>query len=132
MCAEVRRYIRAHLQDGALGPESVAGAHAMSVRALHALFEDTGESVGGLIRRERLARCHEDLSLANGGSVTEIAFRWGFHDAAHFARVFKAHYELTPSDVRRETLARAATGTGEQAAATARGHERALLAGRAA
>ena len=77
----------------------------MSVRALHALFEDTGESVCGLIRRERLGRCHEDLSLPSGGSVTEIAFRWGFHDAAHFARVFKAHYELTPSEVRRETLA---------------------------
>ena len=112
MCAEVRRYIRAHLQDGALGPESIATAHAMSVRALHALFEDSGESVCGLIRRERLARCHQDLELPNGGSVTEIAFRWGFHDAAHFARVFKAHFELTPSDVRRETLGRAAAFAG--------------------
>ena len=117
MCAEVRRYIRIHLQDGALGPESIAAAHAMSVRALHALFEDTAESVCGLIRRERLARCHQDLALASGGSVTEIAFRWGFHDAAHFARVFKQHYELTPSDVRRETLARAsgAAGSGDEA-----------------
>lgn len=118
MCAEVRRYIRVHLQDGALGPESIAAAHAMSVRALHALFEDTDESVCGLIRHERLARCHQDLALASGGSVTEIAFRWGFHDAAHFARVFKQHYELTPSDVRRETLARAsgAAGGGDEAA----------------
>ena len=120
MCAEVRRFIRAHLQDGALGPESIANAHAMSVRALHALFEDSGESVCGLIRRERLSRCHDDLALANGGSVTEIAFRWGFHDAAHFARVFKAHYEMTPSDVRREALARAvaAASGGEQPDAT--------------
>ena len=107
MCADVRRYIRAHLQDGSLGPESIASAHAMSVRALHALFEHSEESVCGLIRRERLARCRDDLELVNGGSVTEIAFRWGFRDAAHFARVFKAHYELTPSDVRREALVRA-------------------------
>jgi AraC family transcriptional regulator, positive regulator of tynA and feaB len=133
MCADIRRHIRAHLQDGTLGPESIASAHAMSVRALHALFEDTGESVCGLIRRERLARCHEDLSLSSGGSVTEIAFRWGFHDAAHFARVFKAHYDLTPSDVRRETLARAAAGTLEQGHAAASGRDRGrLFEGRAA
>ena len=122
MCAEVRRYIRGHLQDEALGPESVASAHAMSVRALHALFEDSDESICGLIRRERLTRCREDLELPNGGTVTEIAFRWGFHDAAHFARVFKAHYELTPSDVRREAIARLAdaNGLGEQGRARSR------------
>jgi AraC-like DNA-binding protein len=104
MCLAVRRYIRAHLRDATLGPRSIAHEHAMSVRALHALFEDTGESVSGLVRRERLARCHEDLLSANGGTVTEIAFRWGFRDGAHFARVFKAHFDVTPSDVRREAL----------------------------
>jgi AraC family transcriptional activator of tynA and feaB len=104
MCAEVRRYIRTHLPEHTLGPETIAAAHAMSVRALHALFEDVEESVCGLIRHERLARCHEDLALPSGGSVTEIAFRWGFHDAAHFARVFKQHYQLTPSDVRHAAL----------------------------
>jgi AraC-like DNA-binding protein len=134
MCAEVRRYIRAHLQDGALGPESIAAAHAMSVRALHALFEDTDESVCGLIRHERLARCHQDLALVSGGSVTEIAFRWGFHDAAHFARVFKQHYELTPSDVRRATLARAAAAArnGDEAATSTALEHGPLLEGRAA
>ena len=133
MCADVRRYIRAHLQDGALGPESIANAYAMSVRALHALFEDTGDSVCGLIRRERLGRCHEDLSLPSGGSVTEIAFRWGFHDAAHFARVFKAHYDRTPSEVRREALARAVAAAVEQGHAAAPGRERRrLLEGHAA
>jgi AraC-like DNA-binding protein len=107
MCTEVRRYIRGHLNDSSLGPDSIAVAHAMSVRSLHALFEDREESVCGLIRSERLSRCREDLELPGGGSVAEIAFRWGFHDPAHFARAFKAHYEVTPSEVRREALARA-------------------------
>jgi AraC-like DNA-binding protein len=105
--AEVRRYVRSHLQDARLGPESIARAHAMSVRALHALFEDTGESVGSMVRRERLTRAYDDLALPGGGTVTEIAFRWGFHDAAHFARVFKQRFERTPSEVRRDALARA-------------------------
>jgi AraC family transcriptional activator of tynA and feaB len=103
--AEVRRYVRAHLRDPALDPEAIARAHAISVRALHALFEDTGESVASLVRRERLARCYEDLELTSGGSVTEIAFRWGFRDAAHFSRVFKREFELTPTDVRQAALA---------------------------
>jgi AraC family transcriptional activator of tynA and feaB len=102
--AEVRRYVRSHLRDPALDPEAIARAHAISVRALHALFEDTGESVAGLVRRERLARCYEDLGLPSGGSVTEIAFRWGFRDAAHFSRVFKREFELTPSEVRHAAL----------------------------
>jgi AraC family transcriptional regulator, positive regulator of tynA and feaB len=57
-----------------------------------------------LVRAERLARCLEDLQRANGGSVTDIAFRWGFCDAAHFSRVFKRAFGVTPSDVRHEAL----------------------------
>jgi AraC family transcriptional regulator, positive regulator of tynA and feaB len=102
----VRRYVRAHLRDPALDPDAIARAHAISVRALHALFEASDESVAGLVRRERLARCYEDLELASGGSVTEIAFRWGFRDAAHFSRVFKREFELTPSEVRHAALER--------------------------
>ncbi|MCW3008432.1 MAG: transcriptional regulator, AraC family [Solirubrobacterales bacterium] len=108
---DVRRYIRAHLQDALLGPEAIAKAHAISVRTLHALFEDCEESVAGLVRRERLARCLEDLRRPSGGSVTEIAFRWGFRDAAHFARVFKREFGQTPSDVRGHAAAEEAALT---------------------
>jgi transcriptional regulator GlxA family with amidase domain len=77
----------------------------MSVRALHALFEDVDASVARLVRSERLARCLEDLQRRNGGSVTDIAFRWGFCDAAHFSRVFKREFDATPSEVRQAALA---------------------------
>jgi AraC family transcriptional activator of tynA and feaB len=103
--ADIRRYVRTHLQDADLGPASIASAYAMSVRALHALFEDTDASVATLVRTERLARCREDLQRPNGGSVTEIAFRWGFCDAAHFSRVFKREFGATPSDVRHAAIA---------------------------
>ena len=105
MRAEIARYVRTHLQDPALGPASIARAYAMSVRALHALFEDVDASVAGLVRSERLARCLEDLRQRNGGSVTDIAFRWGFCDAAHFSRVFKREFGSTPSEVRQAALA---------------------------
>lgn len=103
--AEIRRYVRSHLQDPTLGPASIARAYAMSVRALHALFEDVDVSVAGLVRSERLARCMEDLRQPNGGSVTDIAFRWGFCDAAHFSRVFKRSFGATPSEIRQQATA---------------------------
>jgi AraC-like DNA-binding protein len=104
MRAEILRYARNHLQDPELGPASIARAYSISVRALHALFEDVDASVAGLVRSERLARCLEDLQRPNGGSVTDIAFRWGFCDAAHFSRVFKRAFGVTPSDVRHGAL----------------------------
>jgi AraC-like DNA-binding protein len=104
MRAEVRRYIRNHLQDRDLGPASIAQAFAMSVRALHGLFEDGDLSVAVLVRNERLARCLEDLRRVNGGSVAAIAFRWGFREPAHFSRVFKRHYGMTPTEVRHGAL----------------------------
>ena len=103
--AEIRRYVRAHLQEPGLGPVSIARAFSVSVRALHALFEDAEASVAVLVRNERLARCLEDLRQRNGGSVTDIAFRWGFCDAAHFSRVFKREFGATPSDVRHAAIA---------------------------
>jgi AraC family transcriptional regulator, positive regulator of tynA and feaB len=103
--AEIRRYVRTHLPDPMLGPASIARAYSMSVRALHALFEETDTSVAGLVRSERLARCMEDLQRPNGGSVTEIAFRWGFCDAAHFSRVFKRAFDATPSEIRHSAVA---------------------------
>jgi AraC family transcriptional regulator, positive regulator of tynA and feaB len=108
MRVEIRRYVRTHLHDPALSPASIAKAYAMSVRALHALFEDADESVAGLVRSERLLRCLEDLQRPNAGSVTDIAFRWGFCDAAHFSRVFKREFGATPSEIRRAALAAAA------------------------
>lgn len=104
--ADVRRHIRLRLQDPALSPESIAKAHAISLRSLHSLFEDTGESVAALVRRSRLEHCRADLERTDGGSVTDIAFRWGFSDAAHFSTVFKREYGITPRDVRREALRR--------------------------
>jgi AraC-like DNA-binding protein len=36
--------------------------------------------------------------------VTEIAFRWGFKDSAHFSRSFKREFGISPSEVRRNAL----------------------------
>jgi AraC family transcriptional regulator, positive regulator of tynA and feaB len=104
MREDIRHYVRLHLQDPGLGPASIARAYSMSVRALHGLFDDVEESVAGLVRGQRLERCLQDLRRPDGGSVTDIAFRWGFCDSAHFSRVFKRAFGVTPSAIRREAV----------------------------
>ena len=100
--SQVMRHIEAHLQDPVLGPESIARALRLSTRYLRQLFAGEPETIPGHILRRRLEECAQRLThpLWRRRSVTEIAFHWGFVSAAHFARVFKARYGVTPTKFR--------------------------------
>ena len=100
----VTAFIDAHLADPDLGPAQIASGCGISVRRLHRSFVDTEWSVCEWIRNRRLARCREDLldPVKDGLSITQIAFRWGFNDAAHFSRSFRNVYDQSPRDVRRQ------------------------------
>ena len=100
LLVQVRRYIEDNLDDPGLCASSIAHAHAISVRTLHLLFADTGTTVSRSIRQRRLDVCYRELSRARRGkTVTDVAFRWGFADAAHFSRCFKQAFGVTPSSV---------------------------------
>jgi AraC-like DNA-binding protein len=94
---QIKAYIDAHLGDLGLGPERIARAHFISTRYLHKLFE--GEGVSDWVRRRRLEMCRRDL-LATQDPISQIASRWGLVNPAHFSRVFRATYGLTPSELR--------------------------------
>jgi AraC family transcriptional activator of tynA and feaB len=99
-------FVDRELEDSELSPVRIATAHGISARYLHLLFADRGETVRGRIRARRLARCWAELAQNDKRlTVTEIAFRWGFNDVAHFSRTFKARYGLGPRAFRQ-----AATG----------------------
>jgi AraC-like DNA-binding protein len=98
----IKAYIDGRLDDPALGPESIAAAHFISVRYLHKLFEHEGASVSEWIRHRRLDRCQRDLAnpaLAHQTIVT-IASRWGLTNGAHFSRLFRARYGCSPREYR--------------------------------
>ncbi len=103
----IRAFIDAHLADPDLGPAQIAIGCGISIRRLHRSFVDTEWSVCEWIRHRRLARCREDLldPVKDGLSITQIAFRWGFNDAAHFSRAFRSVYDQSPRDVRRQLAA---------------------------
>ena len=98
----VRNFISSHLADSALSPTMIAEAHGISLRKLQRLFSAEGETVADIIRRARLGRCARDLAdmELRGTSVTEICYRWGFSDSAHFSRAFKAEYGYSPKEYR--------------------------------
>lgn len=99
---QVRHYIEANLGSAELCPTQIAAAHFISTRHLHGLFRQKGTTVSTWIRERRLENCRRDLidPLNAHLSVGAIAARWGFVEAAHFSRVFKAAYEMSPSELR--------------------------------
>lgn len=98
----VRNYIDANLAAPDLGPARIAAAHYISTRHLHGLFKEHGTTVAGWIRQRRLHRCRRELCdpVHTGRSIAAIAARWGFSDAAHFSRVFRAEFGQSPSEAR--------------------------------
>ncbi|HWX78570.1 MAG TPA: helix-turn-helix domain-containing protein [Steroidobacteraceae bacterium] len=97
-------YIEAHLSDPDLTPTRIAEACRMTTRYLHHLFSDQDETVARYILRRRLEACSRALQSASqrGRTVTAIAFDYGFNSPTHFGRVFRAKFNVTPREYRRD------------------------------
>jgi AraC-like DNA-binding protein len=99
--ARISDDIEARLNDVNLSPNKIAEANGISIRYLYTLFGEQGETVSGWVRRRRLLRCRAELDAAGAeASITEIAYRWGFNDSAHFSRLFKASFGKSPTQYR--------------------------------
>ena len=94
-------FIDRNLENPELKPPYIANELGMSLRYLYLLFGERGHTVAGWIRGRRLECCRAELAKARGAcTVAEVAFRWGFTDAAHFGRIFKACYGRSPGSFR--------------------------------
>ncbi|GAA2850560.1 helix-turn-helix domain-containing protein [Paenarthrobacter ilicis] len=102
LLARIHDYIEANLGDPDLSPGSIAAAHYISTRHLHDLFQEIDTTVASSIRQRRLERCRRDLKdpVLLDRPVTAIAARWGFTDAAHFSRIFRAAFGNSPTGYR--------------------------------
>ncbi|SCF56943.1 transcriptional regulator, AraC family [Streptomyces sp. Ncost-T10-10d] len=98
----IHAFIEHNLGDPELNPPAIAAHHNMSVRTLHKLFHDQGESVHARIRRRRLERCRADLADPGLRSrpVRAIAARWGFSGPVLFSRSFRETFGLSPTEFR--------------------------------
>lgn len=100
--------IEAQLGDSDLGPHKIAEQQNMSARYVQKLFQQAGTSFTHYVRRRRLEHCRSDLAswTHRNLSICEICFSWGFNDAAHFSRSFRADFGVTPKAYRQSMVAR--------------------------
>ena len=94
--------VSAEVGEADLSPAQIAAAHHISLRQLHKLFHAGGTTVAGWIRQRRLEHCGHDLRDPRWAArpVAAVGARWGYPDPAHFSRLFKASFGLSPRDYR--------------------------------
>ena len=102
----ITQAIEAQLGDGDLTLHQVADQQHVSARYIQKLFQQAGMSFSQYLRQRRLEHCYADLgSPAHRNlSISDICFRWGFNDAAHFSRSFRSDYGMTPRAYRQQHL----------------------------
>lgn len=121
--------IEARLGDPDLTLAAVADGQGMSARSLQKLFESSDDNFAHYLRRRRLERCRADIANPAFAPlpISEICFRWGFNDAAHFSRAFRDYFGISARALRAQLLSEV---TNEEKAGRSRGwpegHERAL------
>lgn len=95
---DIREYIDARLGDPDLTPTSIAKAHFISTRHLHAIFTNENVTLASWIRERRLEHIRRDLvdPLFASEPINRIAARWGLVDAAHFSKAFKLRFGMGP------------------------------------
>ena len=101
LLAEATIAIERRHAEPALGLDDVAREIATSSRQLQRVFSE----LAGSAFRDELAEVRmqhgAELLLATALSVSEIANRVGYRQAAQFAKAFRRHHGISPSGLRR-------------------------------
>lgn len=99
---QIKAHVRAHLRDPRLCVAGIAAHLRLSPSTVHRAFAGEPESISGWIWTQRLDGAKRDLCdpAHDARSVSEIAFGWGFNDAAHFSRAFRDRFGCSPRELR--------------------------------
>lgn len=98
----IKAFVRERLRDPQLGVAQIAAHLRSSASTVHRAFAGEPCSITDWIWAQRLEQVRRDLcdpALA-ARSVSELAFGWGFNDAAHFSRAFRARFGCAPRELR--------------------------------
>jgi AraC-like DNA-binding protein len=90
--------------DEPLTPQELARVGCMSVRTLHASFQQTfGESPMSYLRRIRLDHVRAELLRSDPSRVRviDVAMKWGFFHQSRFAQQYRDHFGELPSQTLR-------------------------------
>ena len=98
----IKTFIEQNLRDTELDTGLIVRYAGLSARYINTLFEDEETSLMRYVWKRRLENCRTELQnpLYAGHRLSNIAFRWGFNDAAHFSRAFKQQFGCSPREFR--------------------------------
>jgi AraC-like DNA-binding protein len=102
--SRIREIIDVIDRDPAAAPTTadLAAMAGVSARALQAGFQEVvGMTPTAYIRGVRLDRVHYELVAGVGGSVTDVAMRWGFYHPSRFAQHYHERFGNLPSETAR-------------------------------
>ncbi|HWL01592.1 MAG TPA: AraC family transcriptional regulator [Microbacteriaceae bacterium] len=97
-------WIERNLRDPTISVSRVAQAVGVSERHLARAFGETGTGVARTILTLRLELAKRLLAESGATSVGDVALASGFVSHAHFSRVFRERYELSPMEWRATQL----------------------------
>jgi AraC-like DNA-binding protein len=100
--AQVKSYIRARIRDPSLSVAGIAAGLRCSPSTLHRIWAGEPCSITEWIWSQRLDAARRDLCDPGQAArtVSEVAFSWGFNDAAHFSRSFRTRFGCSPRELR--------------------------------
>jgi AraC-like DNA-binding protein len=98
----IKACVLARLRDPGLTVTAIAAELRISPSTLHRVWAGEACSLTDWIWAQRLDAARRDVcdpGLA-ARSVSEVAFSWGFNDAAHFSRAFRARFGCSPRELK--------------------------------
>ncbi|MFQ1780272.1 AraC family transcriptional regulator [Aeromonas veronii] len=95
-------YISHHLDDNP-GLDEVAAVAAISTFHFHRIFKTmVGETIAGFTRRLRMERAARRLLASPQSDITTLALAAGFSSSQNFAKAFRLHFAMSPSEYRQQ------------------------------
>lgn len=93
-------FLKERFRDPNLSVASAAAAQNISPRYLHKILERGHVSFTDCVNTLRLDAAHATLVERNDLPIATVALETGFSDVAHFNRLFKRRFGMTPRSVR--------------------------------
>lgn len=91
--------------DRDLSLEEIAKAASFSMFHFHRIFKAAvGETIASFTRRLRLEWAANHLLSDQRDDITRIAMACGFSSSQNFAKAFRQHFGMTPSDYRKSKI----------------------------
>jgi len=91
-------FVEDNLQDSSMRTSNIASRLGLKTIDIQKSFAKFGTTPTGYIHDRRLDLARQKLKDDSfDGTLTDLAYDLGFSDSAHFSRMFKTRYNISPS-----------------------------------